>query len=127
MGEVQEEYADMWRADARHFQTLQTQNTKTIVADGKPVAVGGTMELWPGRHLAWAFVADDAGKHMVGITRLAKKVMKNAKGRIEASARSDFGPGVRWLQALGFKDFRLEKEYGPFREDHILGVMLNGE
>ena len=102
-------------------------NTWTAVVDGVPVASGGTLALWPGRHMAWAYLGRDAKKAILAISRTAYDVVHRPKGRVECTARADFPPAQKWAKVLGFRveTERLE-HYGPGGEDHVGFVLVNG-
>lgn len=107
------------------MQAASEHNTKTIMKDGVPLVVGGTMKIWENNHLAWAFFHEEAAGHMVGITKLAKKVLATPKGHVEGQARADFGRAIRWLRVLGFKDETLREEFGPDGSDIVCAYMQN--
>lgn len=68
-----------------------------------PVICAGTIELWHGRHLAWSFLGEQAGKHMFQITRVVSRYLEMKQfRRVEAYVDSDFPQGHRWIKRLGF-------------------------
>lgn len=105
----------------------QSPNTWTLVADGAPIVCGGTLEQWPGRHMAWAYLGKVTARHMLAATREAYKCVRRVAGRVEMTVRSDFEPGHRWAKMLGFvvETPRLVR-YGPVGEDHVGYILLNG-
>ena len=99
---------------------LEAENSWTGVVDGKPVVCAGTIRQWPGRHTAWAYLADTTGPHMLWITREVKKVLDKVPGRVEFTVRADFPAGQRWAEMLGFKVETPRMEgYGPEGEAHV--------
>lgn len=105
---------------------LEVENSWTAVVDGDPVVCAGTLQQWPGRYIAWAYMAQDSGPHMLWLTREAKKGLSKLKGRVELTVRSDFPAGIKWAEMLGFKvETPLLKAYGPSGEDHIGFVRFN--
>lgn len=104
---------------------LEKQNCWTVVVDGEPVACGGTLMEWPGRHIAWSYMSERTGPHMSFITKAVRKGLEQVKGRIEMTVRHDFAQGHRWARILGF---RIEnppgilERYGPEGEDHVAYV-----
>lgn len=114
--------------DADTLLVLEKQNSWTVVADGNPVACGGTMQQWPGRHLAWVYLNDSTGPHMRFITRAVQSRLAKVQGRVEMTVRADFAQGHRWARILGF---RIENEpgilraFGPKGEDHVSYVKFN--
>ncbi len=112
--------------DPATLALLERCNTWTGVVDGDPIAVAGTMQLWPGRHMAWAHMSLDTGPHMLWITQETLKRLKDVQGRIELTVRSSFAAGHRWAKMLGFEvEAPLMRGYGPAGEDHIGYVRIN--
>lgn len=109
---------DQWSDIEKTLALISKQNTATIADEQGPVAVGGTMELWNGRHMGWAFIGARARKLPFTLTRLCRKILGRVNGRIEASARADLEDDVRWLEVLGFKGGAMLPAYGPDGSDH---------
>ena len=104
----------------------QAPNTWTILHDGTPIAAGGTLEQWPGRHMAWATLGEESRRHMLTITRAAYQTVRRAKGRVEMTVRENFAAGHRWAALLGFSvETPLLASYGPQGENHVGYVLLN--
>ena len=99
---------------------LEKQNSWTAVLDGTPVACGGTMLHWPGRHMAWVYFNPDTRPHMLALTRAVVHALSKVRGRVEFTVRADFKQGHRWAKMLGFSvETPLLKQYGPEGEDHV--------
>lgn len=112
--------------DVDTLLTLEKQNSWTAVVDGVPVACGGTMEHWPGRHQAWMYLGEKTGPYMVFITKAVLKGLCSIRGRIEFTVRADFATGHRWAKMLGFEvETPLMRAYGPQGEDHVGYVRFN--
>jgi hypothetical protein len=108
------------------LRQLERENTWTGVVDGDPVACAGTICQWPGRHSAWAYLGLNTGPHMLWLTLETAKRIATVKGRIEASVRSDFSAGQRWMKMLGFSvETPCMKSFGPQGEDHVGFVRFN--
>lgn len=106
--------------------SIEAENSWTAVVSGEPVVCGGTMQQWPGRHTAWAFIAEQAGPHMLWVTRQTMKKLDMIKGRIETTVRADFDNGLAWARLLGFEIETPEmRKYGPFGETHVGFVRFN--
>lgn len=116
-----------WLQDPAVLRDLERAgNCWTVVADGLPVACGGTLTLWPGRSVAWAIIGATARAHIVGVTKIARDVLRRAPGRVECTVRADFEAGQRWACALGFRvETPCLAHYGPQGEDHVGYVMVN--
>lgn len=105
---------------------MESANSWTGVVDGTPVVCAGTLQQWPGRHTAWAYVAKGTRPHMAWITERVRENLDGLKGRIELTVRADFAPGLRWARRLGFAvESPLLKMYGPHGEDHVGFVRIN--
>ena len=108
------------------LKSMECKDSWTIVADGSPVACGGTIEQWHGRHIAWAFLSEDSGPHMRYITRKSREIVAAPKGRVEMTVRCDFAAGHRWAPLLGFSvETPMLAMYGPEGEDHTGYVRFN--
>ncbi len=71
---------------------------------GEPLAVCGLMPFHPGRSMAWAFLSENAGPHMVGITRAVRRFLDmKAPRRCEMYVDAGFDAGCRWAELLGFQ------------------------
>lgn len=118
-----------FRPDAETLRALETApNNWTLLWEAEPLLCGGTLQMWPGRHTAWAFMNKLAAKHMVFVTRHARTVLGRPKGRVEFTVRKDFEQGHRWAGMLGFKvETPVLENYGPEGEDHVGYVKMNGE
>ena len=112
--------------DALVMKFLEKGNSRTLLADDMPVLCGGTLEQWKGRHIAWAFLNANTGKSMTTVTRRARRIIGEAKGRVECTVRKDFPAGQRWARMLGFWiETPTLKQYGPDGADHIGYVRIN--
>lgn len=106
--------------DTELLMALEKQNSWTVVLDGNPLACGGTIQHWNGRHMAWVCLTVKTGPHMGFITRAVRKALSRVQGRIEMSVRKDFEAGHRWARMLGFRvETPLMEAYGPEGEDHV--------
>ncbi len=99
----------------------------TLYHNDSPVACGGFVKIWPGRWQGWALLNTLTPKHMLVITRHAKRILDLAIGRIEISVDKEFAPGHRWAELLGFEvETPLMRAYGPDGKDHVGYVRFNG-
>lgn len=105
--------------------SLCKENWWTGIVDGEVLVCAGTMQQWPGRHVASAYVARGTLPHMVWITEEVKKALAKVKGRIEFTVRADFPIGIRWAKTLGFETEALLRKYGPEGEDHFSFVRFS--
>lgn len=115
-GEIPEEMQNR-----EFYAALESQpNSWTLLREGEPLWCGGTIEQWPGRHLGWSYVSQNAGPAMRRITREAVRVLDRAPGRTEITVKADFVEGHRWAQLLGFEiETPLLRAYAPDGSDHV--------
>jgi hypothetical protein len=114
--------------DEAALPVLEQQNSWTAVVDGEPVACGGTIEQWKGRHVAWTYMSPRSGRHMSFITRAVLRNLATIAGRIELTVRRDFEQGHRWARILGFAVENppgILAGFGPMGEDHVSYVRFN--
>lgn len=105
---------------------LERQNSWTAVHDGSPLACGGTIQQWRGRHVAWMYLTAKTGPHMGFITRAVKSALEKVEGRVELTVRQDFDKGHRWAKLLGFQvETPVLEAYGPDGENHVGYVRMN--
>ena len=108
------------------LMVLEKENSWTLVIDGDPVACGGTMRQWKGRHTAWMYLNFNTRRHMLAITRAVSDKLDQVGGRIEITVRRDFVVGHRWAKMLGFDvETPVLEAYGPEGEDHVGYVKFN--
>lgn len=105
---------------------LEQQGSWTFAVDGEPMMCGGTVQIWPGRSTAWAFISKKAGPHLLFLTRGARDCLAKVKGRIEMTVRIGFDEGRRWAALLGFYvETPYLSAYGPEGEPHTAFVRFN--
>jgi len=93
--------------------------------DGKIIGCGGVADIHAGRSVAWAIMSEATGKHMLAITRAAKRVISLKGGRVEAVVRYGFVAGVRWATLLGLEWHHHEEQYLPGGYDADIFVRLD--
>lgn len=92
----------------------------TALVDGHVIACGGIAVQSFGQGTLWAFVAQEAGPHMVRLDRCIRRLIAIPKlRRIEATTEEGFVQGCRWLELLGFQYEGPLRRYGPAGEDHV--------
>jgi hypothetical protein len=76
----------------------------TAVVDGRPIACAGMLEVWTGRAYVWALLGEDAGPHLLSITRAIRSALaRSGFARIEMAVDAQFEAGQRWAEMLGFR------------------------
>jgi hypothetical protein len=101
--------------DALHVQEHQRHEVKdapstpagqawaALVGD-HPICIGGLYEIWRGRAYAWALLGQDAGPHMLSLTRAIRSELARAPfARIEMVVEKDFRAARRWAEMLGYQ------------------------
>lgn len=113
--------AGVLNAPAHQLAELEKSYSFSVFKDGECLAIGGFVEQWAGRWLAWCALSRTSGKDLVALTRVALRHLATLKHqRVEASVEADFEEGHRWLTFLGFEcDAPLMREYVP-GQDHAL-------
>lgn len=70
----------------------------------KCVCAAGIYPVYKHRAMAWSFMGEGAGPHMVAITRKVKQVLDSWGGeRVEMIVDFEFKAGHRWAKMLGFE------------------------
>lgn len=104
------------------LQMLEGQKSYTFRHEGKIVMCGGFLQHWEGRAEAWAHLAQDAGKHMLTLTKMTKRLIEILPfTRFEATVDAKFPQAHRWMLALGFEmEAPLLRRYFPDGRDGSL-------
>lgn len=114
------------RFDERAKRELEGQNSWTAVLDGEVIACGGTIQQWPGRHLAWTHLGPHTKSHMVWLTRAVRSKLAAVKGRVEMQVLFSFEAGHRWAEMLGFMlETPIMVAWGPEGADYSGYVKIN--
>ena len=96
---------------------LEISHALTVLdAENEVLGIAGVTETRPDTAFVWVFLAASAGKHMLGLTRLLKRAMReNTRNykTIETLVRSDFGPGHRWARLFGFECVQQRRSKDP--------------
>ncbi len=72
--------------------------------DGELIGCLGLMHQWDGYAKAYAFLGENAGKHMLSLTRQIKAWLDTRpEQRIDAAVDNGFPQAWKWCRALGFK------------------------
>jgi hypothetical protein len=90
-----------------------------IASDGRVVAIGGFVQMWPGRAGTWALMSSNVGMAFRGVHMAVKRgIEMNENRRIEMTVDCDYSEGCRWAEKLGFKVEGRLIAYGPDGKDH---------
>lgn len=97
----------------------------TAMVEGRPIGCAGLLQMWPGRAYAWALLAEDAGPHMLALTRAIRfRLAESGFRRIEMAVDAEFLPGVRWAVMLGFELEARARKYMPNGRDAWIFVRV---
>ena len=98
-----------------------TGPTYTAEHDGKIIGIAGLGVHWAGRAEAWCLLAREVPtRAWPAIHRAVVRVLaENGYRRIEATAKTGFRQGQRWLAMLGFVPEGEMPAYGPDGADHM--------
>lgn len=115
------------RLSPEALQAIEKHPSWTAIDEnGEPVACGGLVQIWPGRHSAWMYLNDASAPHMLAITHYALDCLATVKGRLELTVRVDFDAGHRWARMLGFSvETPVMPFYGPEGEAHSMYIRVN--
>lgn len=96
---------------------LLSDNTYTVLCDGKPIAIGGIMPVWNGVGEAWAFFSSDFKKRPKLLLMLVKyyldKVIKDCYlHRVQCMVLEGHKVGTRFVKKLGFEYEGTMRNYG---------------
>ena len=107
------------------FALLEGQDSYTVM-DDDVLCCAGVVKLNEGRGVAWAYLADDLGARMVGVTRAVKRYLGIANfHRIEMHVDCDFKEAHRWVRMLGFEmECERMKAFTPDKRDCALYAMV---
>lgn len=116
---IQDRIKDLWTEPEMHLLG------RTLVHEGRPIAVVGISMYWEGVAYAWAFVSPEVGKHRKSFIRGTKDLIHWAMDafklhRLQATCVTDPPLFYRTLEVLGFEREGLMRRYGLDGSDHYL-------
>lgn len=95
-----------WRDTApdAHFRALEQRASVTILDGDEVLMCGGSIEIWPGRKILWALLAEGIGTRMTVCTRITRRFVRaEFNGRMELDVERDHAEGHRFARLLGFE------------------------
>lgn len=113
-------------SDPGYGPSLAQAGPAYAAVDGDTVvACAGLIHQWPGRAVAWALIAAEAGPHMVSIHKAVRRAMDIFEARrIETAVATNFEQGHRWVKMLGFEREGTMRAYTPDGRDCDLYAMI---
>lgn len=116
-----------FRLDEQYGQWLKENSycAYTIEHEGAVVAVGGAIELWPGRAEVWLLLDKRAGRIMSSVhRRVLRFITALPHHRVETGCEIDWPEAHRWLKMLGFEHERTARKYMPSGRDIDIYVRI---
>jgi RimJ/RimL family protein N-acetyltransferase len=93
----------------------------TVTVDGIPIGCIGVVNFWEKRRHAWAYLSQDAGKHLVPLTRAIRRWLKyHGEGRLETAVDCRFDAAIRWVEMMGFEREGKMRQWSPTGDDFWL-------
>ena len=104
--------------------------SRTLYLDGAPVAMIGLIPRHPGVARVWTWFSDEAGSHMLSLTKIARELIAYSFGlgfkRLDAEIDCANDQNIRWAEMLGFEREATMKNYGLHGNgDYYLYRMLS--
>lgn len=96
------------------------------IVDGHVMFCGGLKEYGPDRGVLWSFIDRRAGAHFVRLHRYVERFLEVVdRPLIQATCRTGFEAGARWLSMLGFEFVRPLGPYGAAGMPHDLYLRVH--
>lgn len=93
----------------------------TLFAGDRPLCCGGLRVYDAERGVLWSYVSRHAGTNFRRIHRYTERFIDTLEQRhLQATCRTGFAAGARWLLLLGFRWSRSLGPYGPANVPHEL-------
>lgn len=96
-----------------------------VLSDGTPIAIFGGTETVKGIFSAWGILSDLCTKYPKELSQNALHLIeflfeKKEVRRVQITVRTDYPPGKRWAEFLGFECEGVMKKYGFDNTDYWL-------
>lgn len=86
------------------LKCMEKNNSFTLLVEGVPVAIGGTIEYEDGRKLAYGYITEKAGPYMLRIARFSRKILEIAgTGEVIGGIKIGFKEGDRFARMMGMQ------------------------
>lgn len=99
-------------------------NARTILLDGKPVAIVGGIIWNAGVVLAWGLISDDVQRCSIGFFRAVRDLIESqfiaGLRRMVINVRVDYIVGYKFAKALGFQPEGIMRKYGDDNCDYTM-------
>jgi RimJ/RimL family protein N-acetyltransferase len=118
---MQADYKEETISTQQGMALKEAGDSFTATVNGIPIGCIGLVNHWKGRRYVWAYLSDEAGKHMVSLTRAIKRWLKyHGEGRIETAVDCRFEEAIRWVEMLGFEREGKMRHWSPTGDDFWL-------
>lgn len=104
------------RSEVKPEELEKTEAITGMVGD-EVIFCFGRVRQWEGRWVVWAMLSNKANRHMVSITRAAKRALLVCSGRVELVVQHEFQEAHRWAHMLGFQWHHFEERFLPDEGD----------
>jgi hypothetical protein len=92
-----------WMAP-QHAKLLENETAFTLLDGDEVLLVGGIIQAWEGRGIAWCFLAHNIGPRFTAVHRHVKRYFELQDfARLEAQVQMYFTQAHRWMKMLGFE------------------------
>ena len=108
------------------YSVLANSSAYTALDGDEILACAGVIEVAPGRSVAWAYISQDVGRRMRGVTRAVKGFLDMSQfRRIEMDVDCEFPQAHRWARMLGFEmECERRRSFTPDGRDCALYAMV---
>lgn len=105
-----------------HLAELASCGPAVTIIDGdRPILCCGMREYGPHRGVLWSYISPVPPRQFVRLHRIAERFIEICdRAHLQATCRTGFQAGARWLTLLGFTWSRSIGPYGPAGMPHEL-------
>jgi hypothetical protein len=106
--------------------SLENGSSYAALDGDEVLACAGIIEVSPGRAVAWAYLSQNVGARMRGVTRAVKRFLDiSTYRRIEMDVDCNFPQAHRWAKMLGFEmECERRRSFTPDGRDCALYAMV---
>jgi hypothetical protein len=91
-------------ASVDHYRKLAATPSIALLDGHNVLMCGGAFEIWPGRAVAWALLAESIGHRMTACVRHVRRFFDEINApRVEMDVAVDHEEGHRFARLLGFE------------------------
>lgn len=96
----------------------------TIVIDGNPVAFIGLVIAWRGMGTVWSITSDKIKRAPVSFHKIVLEKIEEYQRifmlrRVQMFVRAEYAAGIKWAEALGFKNEGLMAKFDQEGQDYF--------